>query len=491
MNEGLYIKFSINLNIMRKGFTFLFLFFVGLGVSQSNLIDEKKIDYLFQQYNLNTPGVAVSVVKNGQIVFSKGYGMANLEYNVPITPQTIFHVASVSKQFTAFAVYLCASKGLLSLEDDVRLYIPELPKYDSVIKIKHLLFHTSGLKDQWALLTLAGWRMDDVITTEQILKLVTRQKDLNFETGTEFAYSNTGYSLLAEIVSRVTGMSFAEYTKQNIFNPLGMENSFFNDDHEKIIKNRSYSYAANEEGYIKQKLSYANVGATSLFTTVIDLGKWVMNFENPIIGDEEMIHNFNALAKLDNGEPVVLAVVDGETIYHAKGQFFRTYRGVDIYNHTGGDAGFRTYLVRYPKESVSVILLSNDANFDRLGNGLKIGEFFLENKYQELPTEGQGIETNEEESTPDLVTTDLKEYVGTYYNEALESTFDVVKVKDRMVFRHLRLDDAPMEISGTDEFQGYITFPVKIIFERVADGHINGFRVSNFGAKNVYFKLIK
>jgi len=191
----------------------------GIAQSQDESI-ERKIDSLFQKYNAETAGVAVGVVINGKLAFEKGYGMANLEYDIPITPKTVFHVASVSKQFTAFSIYLLESQSEISFDDDIRKYIPEIPDFGKTIKIKHLLYHTSGLRDQWGILALAGWRMDDVITTEQILNLVSQQKDLNFETGSDFSYSNTGYTLLAEIVKRVSGQSFSEFTQKNIFKPV-------------------------------------------------------------------------------------------------------------------------------------------------------------------------------------------------------------------------------------------------------------------------------
>lgn len=286
----------------------LSLTYNGIAQSQSESV-EREIDSLFVKYNSKTAGVAVAVVKDGEIVFEKGYGMANLEYDIPVTPKTIFHVASVSKQFTAFSIYLLENQGKISFEDDIRKFIPEVPSLGKPITIKHLLYHTSGLKDQWALLTLAGWRMDDVITTEQIIKLVSQQKELNFPTGTQFAYSNTGYTLLAEIVKRVSGQTFSEFTEKNIFQPLGMNNTQFYEDHGKLVKNRAYSYGQENGVFKKRTLSYSNVGATSLFTTVEDLARWAMNFEKPIVGGYELIKNFNDLAKLDDGEPVILAVI--------------------------------------------------------------------------------------------------------------------------------------------------------------------------------------
>ncbi|MGB5781833.1 MAG: serine hydrolase, partial [Eudoraea sp.] len=218
-----------------------------------------QVDELFTVWdNKETPGAAVAVVQNGAIVYKKGYGMSNLEYDIPIVPSTIFHIASVSKQFTAFSILLLESEGKLKLDDDIRKYIPEVPDFGKTITLRHLASHTSGLRDQWNLLAMAGWRLDDVITKEHVLKLISKQQELNFDPGEEYMYCNTGFTLLAEVVARVSGVSFATFTKERIFKPLKMNNTLFYDDHEKIVKNRAYSYHSDNTGYKKSVLSYAN-----------------------------------------------------------------------------------------------------------------------------------------------------------------------------------------------------------------------------------------
>lgn len=186
----------------------------------------RKVDKLFTEWNKpDSPGAALAVIKDGSVIYKNGYGSANLEYNIPITPSTIFHVASVSKQFTAFAVVMLADQGKLSLDDDIRKHLPEIPDFGKTVTIQHLVHHISGMRDQWELLAMAGWRLDDVITKEHILTMVRHQRELNFNPGDEHMYCNTGYTLLAEIVERVTGQSFSEWTKANLFKPLGMVNT--------------------------------------------------------------------------------------------------------------------------------------------------------------------------------------------------------------------------------------------------------------------------
>ena len=214
-----------------------------------------KVDELFAKWNKPaSPGCAFSVMKDGQIIDKRAYGMANLDYDIPLTTSSVFHVASVSKQFTAAAVVLLAQQKKLSLDDPVRKYIPELPDFGQSITIRHLIHHTSGLRDQWALLGLAGSRYSmDRIADIDVLDLVSRQKDLNFRTGEKYLYSNTGYTLLAVIVARVSGKSFREFTDENIFRPLGMKDTHFRDDFSEIVKNQAYGYQPSKGRYFQRE----------------------------------------------------------------------------------------------------------------------------------------------------------------------------------------------------------------------------------------------
>ncbi|AGP82349.1 penicillin-binding protein [Alteromonas mediterranea MED64] len=339
------------------------LLLIGLSACQPSSKPEKPLngpsqqtlefDRLFTQFDdINKPGASVAVMQDGEIIFSKGYGSANLEYDIPVTPETMFHVASVSKQFTVFAILLLAEEGKLNFDDDIRQYIPEVPDFGHTITLRHLASHTSGMRDQWNLLRMAGWRLDDVITTEHVLKMVAKQKELNFKPGEEFLYSNTGFTLLAEVVARVSGKSFAQFTQERLFTPLNMSNSLFYDDHQKIVSNRAYSYERNGNGYKKSVLNFSNVGATSLFTTAEDLLKWSANFTEPTVGSPAVIEQMNTLASLNNGD----------TFGGAYGQFISYYKGTKYIQHSGGDAGFRSYLARFPKQNLAIAILNNGAD---------------------------------------------------------------------------------------------------------------------------------
>jgi len=336
---------------------------------QSSISLEEQVDELFRKWDKSdTPGASIAIIKNGIVIFKNGYGMASLEYNVPITPSTIFHVASVSKQFTAFAIDILEDQGKLSLDDDIRKYLPEVPDFRKVITLRHLIHHISGMRDQWELLAMAGWRLDDVITKEHILKMVRHQKELNFEPGAEYLYCNTGFTLLAEIVSRITGKSFREWTAENMFKPLEMTNTHFHDDHQMIVKNRAYSYySSGDKGYVKSVLNYANVGATSLFTTVEDLSKWMNNFTTAAVGGERVIRQLQMKGVLNNGEE----------IGYAHGISIGEYKGLKTVGHSGGDAGFRSYLVMFPEQNFGIVILSNLGSFNPSGMAYKVADIYL------------------------------------------------------------------------------------------------------------------
>ncbi|SKB81472.1 serine hydrolase [Dyadobacter psychrophilus] len=316
-----------------------------------------RADSLFAEWNKpGSPGAAVGVVHQGKLIYAKGFGESDVETGAKNGPETIFHVASVSKQFTAYAIVLLAQQGKLSLDDDIHKHIPEVPDFGKTITIRHLIHHTSGLRDQWNLLSMAGWRLDDVITKEHAFNLIKRQKELNFEPGSAFAYCNTGYTILAEIVSRVGNKPFTEWMEQEVFKPLGMKNTLFYDNQEQIVKGRAYSFHKSQEkagAFEKSILSYGNVGATSLFTTVNDLLFWIKNFRTSQIGGPAVMKQM-----LERGR-----LTKGDTLPYAFGLAHGTYKGLPYYGHNGADAGFRSSITYFPKEGYGFIVLSNQAEF--------------------------------------------------------------------------------------------------------------------------------
>jgi CubicO group peptidase (beta-lactamase class C family) len=311
----------------------------------------KEIDAVFAKWdNTRSPGCAVAVSRSGQIVFARGYGMSNLEHDVPITPDSIFHVASISKQFTAACVQLLALDGKLSWTDDVRRYVPELPDYGKTITLAHLVHHTSGLRDQWDLLHLADWRDDDLITEADVLTIAARQRTLNFAPGEEYLYCNTGFTLLGVVVKRVSGQSLRDFAATRIFAPLGMRDTHFHSDHTEVVRGRTSAYKPRPGGGWAISIPvFDTYGATSLFTTVGDLLKWEQNFVEPRVGGRAFVDAMMVSGKLNNGTATGygLGLVTART------------RGFVEIGHAGADAGYRTDVVRFPEHDLAIAVFCN------------------------------------------------------------------------------------------------------------------------------------
>jgi CubicO group peptidase (beta-lactamase class C family) len=309
-----------------------------------------RVDAIFGRWTISTPGCTVGSNVNGQPAVRAAYGMADLEHDVPIAVDTIFEAGSVSKQFTATAVLLLAREGKLSLDDPVRKHLPELPDVGAPVTIRHMLQHTSGLRDWGILAAIAGWpRGSRVHTHAHVLDILTRQRALNFQPGTRWSYSNSGYNLAAILVARLSGTSFADFTKARIFEPLGMKDTSWRDDYRRIVKRRAVAYR-EQQGTFATDMPFENVhGNGGLLTTVGDLLKWNENFAAPAVGDAALLAELQRPATFN----------DGRSHEYALGLYVDTYRGVREVDHSGGTAGYRAHLARYPDHGVSVAVLCN------------------------------------------------------------------------------------------------------------------------------------
>lgn len=315
----------------------------------------------------DAPGVSVAISLNDELVFARGAGMANLEQSIPISPTSVFQVASVSKQFTAFATLLLVSEGKIELDEDIRTYLPDLPQTDTLITVRHLLDHTSGLRERGTLSAMAGWQEDDIRTQAQIRALVNRQNGVNFVAGTEIEYSNTGYGLLADLVEQVSGQDFHAFTKARIFDPLDMTQTQFPASRNALIVGRASSYYPDQNGFQNVIAANETTGSTGLYTTAIDLLKWAENFESKTVGDalvfELMAERFQA--------------ANGEDSTFAKGQELRAYKGFDTWSHGGTDAGYRSFLLRVPDQDLEISVLSNRTDFDKATFAFQLADIFL------------------------------------------------------------------------------------------------------------------
>ena len=403
----------------------------------------RQMDRLFSAWaKSDSPGCAAAVWQDGEVIYQQGYGMANLEYDIPITPATIFHVASVSKQFAAAAILLLEQDGLLSTGDDVGKTIPELHDFGVTITIDHLIHHTSGLRDQWELLVAAGWRFEDVITTADILDLVFSQRELNFQPGAEYAYCNTGYTLLGVIVERVSGKSLRQFCAERIFAPLGMTSTHFHDDYQEIVANRAYSYAEKDGVLHHSHLLYGTVGATSLFTTVGDLLKWEANFFDPQVGGQALTDKMVQQAYLNDGSPMA----------YASGVVVQPYRGLRTVSHSGGDAGYRTHVVHFPAQKFAVVVLSNLASMQPQRLALAIADIYLAEHLQPDATQPMTM--------PEA---DLQARAGWYYDPLKRQTLHItyedgalrmwssekLEALDALHFRMINYPDIRLEFSDT------------------------------------------
>lgn len=389
----------------------------------------KRVNELFSEWDVpGSPGCAVSVSIDGKTAIARGYGSANLDYGIPITADTVFHVASVSKQFTAAAIALLVNEGRLSLDDDIRDYVPELPDFGEQITIRHLVHHTSGIRDQWELLELNGWRYShDLITNDDVFRVLSRQKSLNFSPGEKHLYSNSGYTILARIVARVSGKRFREYVEENLFEPLGMQSSFFRDNFQELVNDQATGYVQVGAGFEQSVTNFETVGATSLMTTVNDLSKWAHNFTTGKVGGATFLQQMSAKGRLADGSDVdyAFALIPG------------TYRGLDVIEHSGSDAGYTAHLMLFPEQRISVATLCNLPN-DTSGLSREVADIFIEDLAEPGSTPYQRHKLPAE---PVAIPADLQRSRVGLYREAESGDFlDIVRGDDGLTVHNWSME---------------------------------------------------
>ena len=325
-----------------------------------------KVDQLFAPWDHpDSPGAAVVIVKDGAVVYQHGYGCADLERHVPITPQTLFDVASVAKQFTGLSVAMLVQQGKLSVDDDIHKYLPDVPDFGQPITIQNLLHHTSGLRDWPETLEYSG--VDGQITLDMILEMVRRQRELDFPPGTEYQYSNTGYSLLAAIIAKITGQSFRSWTDTNLFQPLGMKHTFVCDDPTALVPNRAISYWPDDQKRYHRAVSQAAAqGSSSLFVSAEDMGQWLLNFETGRVGGKSAIALMRRPGKLNNGT----------NVDYGFGICLDDYHGEPMVDHSGAWSSYRSYMMWLPEQHFAVAILANVGNMPNDLPG-KIAELYL------------------------------------------------------------------------------------------------------------------
>jgi CubicO group peptidase (beta-lactamase class C family) len=402
-----------------KRFVLLLLLLSGKVYSQETISGQKteySIDSIFKTF-ANTPGLGIGIVDDGKLVMAKNYGLANLDYRIPVSDSTVFAIASVSKEFTAYCILLLEKQGKLSLRDEIHKYLPQLPVYAAPIFISDLLHHTSGLRDYVELLALGGWGSEDVMWLDALLSAVYRQKGLNFLPRTKYHYTNTNYLLLGEIIKKITGQSLAEYARANIFEPLHMDRTIFNESFRNTVPNLAISYrSAGNNNFRKASQLYAFTGPNGVYSTVSDLAKWITHIINLYRQNDPLYQKMIMLEKLPAGE----------TNNYACGFFISNkYKDIPMLYHDGYDISFRAYMACFPSQGLGFVLLSNTDAVNPKYYGTMIGDMLMQYKVQ------KGTTITRREIKEDIHTSsaERKHLTGTYEMES-GFVFEIKEGKD-------------------------------------------------------------
>jgi CubicO group peptidase (beta-lactamase class C family) len=433
-------------------------------LAQGRLPDSvtRRIDAVFARFTPDGPGCEMGVFQNGRIAYEKGYGLANIEYGVPLTPTTPMIMGSVSKQFTAASIALLVEQGRLSLTDEVHKYVPELADYGKPITIEELVHHTSGVRDFWALVEAAGMRPDDGYTVDDILRLALRQKHLNFDPGAEYNYSNTGYVLLGVVVKRVTGKSLRQFAAEQIFNPLGMSSSHFHDDHNEPVKGRAFAYSPLPN--TAWRINVWNndiVGQGGLMTTVEDLQKWDENFYAGTVGGKGFLARQLERGRLNNGTQIA----------YAFGLEIGSYRGMPMVEHSGSTGGYRTDITRFPSVHTSVVTMCNVSNADAVTIAHRVADVVLGSRFTEPATATTRAAGAQQQATAPVTLSDgaLAAFAGRFYSPELDATYELTAGAQHLVLKRPRapadtlraLDEHTFRGTGlTIKFSGATAFTV-------------------------------
>ena len=389
-----------------------------------------RVDAVFAKYDKpDSPGCALGVIRDGKLIYKRGYGMASLEHGAPISPDTVFRMGSVSKQFTAAAVALLAEDGKISLGDDVRKYLPELPAYEHPITIRHLIHHTSGLRDYTNLVPMAGIDAADHYTVAESLDLISRQRGTDFPPGEEYSYSNSGYFLLSQIVERASGKSLRSFAEERMFGPLGMKNTHFHDAPFEVVAKRAYGYSPSDDrGYRIDMTGWEQVGDGSVFTTVEDLLLWDRNFYDNRLGrgGPALIETLQTTGKLSNGE----------AIDYAFGLTVGEYRGLKRVSHGGSWVGFRAHLTRFPDQRFSVAVLCNLSTTSPGTLAHRVADLYLAGEFTEGEDDGEAEKSaSEARERVEVPEEELRSFSGHYWSESEKRAWEIDFEGSQLLFR--------------------------------------------------------
>ena len=429
------------------------------------------INAIFARYTASgSPGCAVSVSRDGTTLLQRGYGLADLEQGIAITPQTAFYAASVSKQFTAAAIGLLVIRGQLSLDANVRDFVPEVPDYGTPITVRHLVHHTSGLRDYLNLSPMSGSPEDEPLSEADFLSMVSRQRGVNFAPGLKYSYSNTGYVLLSLIVRRVSGLSLREFSTKELFVPLGMTNTVFRDNHTALIPRRATAYDSIDGGFRVRVPGFDLVGDGGLFTTAEDLAKW-----DPTTLDRALNANGLAALMLTPGR-----LTSGETQFYAMGLNLGTYRGVPIVRHGGSYGGYRAEYAVIPSASLTIALLCNTRSAEPFALKNRILDVYLADRLGAVAAAtatAPAAPVSSATSAVSNVKFDSHELIGDYFSNELDARWTIQPGSaGGIALRRRNL--APSALTASDAARLRFTLdatPLGVRFERDQSGRVTGF----------------
>ena len=430
------------------------------------------------------PGCAAGIYQNGAVIFARGYGFANLTHAVPITPTTRFTTGSVSKQFTAASIALLVRAGRIALDDDVRKYIPEMTAYPTPVRVRHLVHHTSGLRDFWELVGLSGLRFDDGYTNEDMLAMAARQRGLNFTPGAEYRYSNTGYLVMAIIVKRVTGQTLRQFADSAIFGPLGMHESFFLDDHNEIVPDRATAYSPKGSGWQVNVWNNDIIGQGGLVTTLADLQRWDENFYTAKVGGREF------LELLHTTEPLT----SGAHNRYAFGLNVDTYRGQRLVEHSGATGGYRAVISRFPDQHTTFAILCNRSTVNTTLLAQRMADVVLRGSLG--PALARATPVGEESAAPRAGGAARLRvgpaFVGRYASPELGGAVWEVVVDSGAGVLQLRRPRAPN--APLVPLEGALSYGagdgVTLTFDAPARGRAGGFRMDGNRVTNIRFERV-
>ncbi|MFQ5562257.1 MAG: serine hydrolase domain-containing protein [Parvularculaceae bacterium] len=442
-----------------------FMSFTLCAAAQNYEEKSRQVDKLFERYGPETPGVSIRVVKNGKIVHSGDYGMASLEHGVPISSSTVFAIGSNSKQFTAFGIALLAERGVIDLDADVRTYVPEVPEFGETITVRQLIHHVGGIRDWVRAAEFAGFTAGDAISLDLILEFIRRQKALNFPPGERYMYSNTGYVLLAEVISRATGEPYPEWMKENIFDPLGMTHTQVRATPYGIVPNMASSYYPAGDAYLNVKNGLSAYGSCCILSTIDDMAKWLRNYETASLGGEALIDT------LEN-DSVNINKWDGRLVGYSFGLMRFAYKGLEGFFHSGQWVGFRSATLRVPEQNLSIVALGNNGPSGNLREW-DVLEIYAQDK-AEKPERANDAETPTiEDLAVDIDERTLDSYAGVYNFGTDDGSSEILTVKregDKLVIK-FTTDREPSTWTAISENE----------FKSRPDGRTLGFKTDGRG----------